>query len=174
MSTTPPTGFDRQEPLLAYGKSKRPRRNYKRLLPFAIVLLAIVAMVPFALKAMEPRVGRHASRQTAPIEGLPAAATDICYAMDGAFGPSSAYEFTISKNDFIAWAKDQGWAIQRITAPKTVHQYGDASTDPNDPQETEITSGYFFEWVDPQASDNRLTVGYDEDRRRAYWYRSYR
>lgn len=164
--------------VLPYGMSGSTRRRPRRFLALVLIFAGVVAtlVVPglFLMLTGHPRVGRHVSAPEAQIEDLPAIATDVCYAMKGAMGPSSAYEFTISEAGFLDWARNQGWTVQPITSPVQIHRYGVASWNTADPQELQVDTGYFFEWVDPQASDNRLDVAYDSASKRAYWYRSYR
>ena len=42
------------------------------------------------------------------------------------------------------------------------------------PEVAIIQHGYYYQWVNPDHSDNRLNVGFDADTNRAYWHYSSR
>lgn len=153
----------------------RPKRGgvSGRLLVLVLVVAGCIAVLALR-RAGQPNVGRNVSRVQSPIGDLPASATNISYSLHGLFGPADYYEFDVPEADFLKWAKSNGWTMKPISTPQHFYRYTCDIAEPRDSSEIEISHGYAFELVYPDADDDRLHVGYDDSIGRAFYERSYR
>jgi hypothetical protein len=125
----------------------------------------------------------------ARVPWLPDAARRVSFYRSYSF---TAYEFDIAEQQFLTWAKDQGWEVQRIERePRSVLRYhlaagkvGAPADPPADATAQQMTSwqdamqtyrsaisktierGYFYDRR--QSNGGGVTVGYDVDTARAY------
>jgi hypothetical protein len=145
------------------------------LLRFAIVLGLPIAGLTCLSHAMRLTVARDVPLNRCPIPGLPPSATHVSFAVAGAFGPVTIYEFDAPPMDVLAWTRGHGWTMRPIgDEPCRVHGIGHATCERTEPSKVVIDHGYVFEWFDPQAADHRTEVAYDAQHGRVYVEESYR
>jgi hypothetical protein len=88
-----------------------------------------------------------------------------------------AYEFTIDEAGFLEWAESIKWpedakaeemSIRRIGEPHRVLRYWGFPTTEGEDRFAMISRGYYVDW---SKKNYRLTIAYDLDAQRAYFYR---
>lgn len=138
-----------------------------RILLIVIILCGIGSCCVLAFRN---RVGYNVSRSEAPIEGLPADATNISYFLPGAFGPNTFYEFNTSEESFLEWVQSYERLKPVEQGPHKVYRCNCYSPNGDDTRETTIVNGYLYEWFE---EDRGKCIAFDKDTSRAYyWSRS--
>jgi hypothetical protein len=94
-------------------------------------------------------------------------AKDVRYYLRGAFGPRTAYEFSISEDDFLTWCKSKGISPVPITEEKRIERYSFFAKNGDLPKIALITNGWYFQRI--VGGDAITKVGYDRDRTRCYY-----
>jgi hypothetical protein len=153
----------------------RISKKFRWIIAGAISLIAVLFFIEF-FRELRIVDLHDIDLRDCPIGGLPRSATHIsCYY--GGFGPVRLYDFGTTEADFHTWAKDNGWKLKTFPSYQSgdsfqIERHGKES-DAN-PWHAELHNGYVYEWVSPDASDDRLVVAYDLDNHHAYYARSYR
>lgn len=104
------------------------------------------------------------------INWLPATSTNISYYKSYFF---TAYEFTISEENFLKLAEKEKWNVKKITEPVEVPRYtqGLHQNDDESPDDVAvITSGYYYN--ERWGNGGNITVGFDDKKLRAYYQTS--
>jgi hypothetical protein len=139
----------------------------------AIFVICLVLCVIDIVRG--PRIAEHVSASECPSGFLedkifvPPDATDVCYATRPTYSPNQNYEFTVSEESFMRWAKEHKYDLKEIEKkPYTILRYTfSISNTPYSERQVRIFNGLFYEIC--SMSGAGIRVAYDRDRRRAYW-----
>lgn len=145
----------------------------ERALTFAckVWILLVLALVAFAglcyfAATRPPTVGEHVAATEAPLD-LPIDASDACYFIPAAFGPCTAFEFSVSEPGFRAWAQSRGWPLKVIDErPYGIMRYTALVGTSTAAREAKIKRGLYYQW---NEEDRGIYVAYDADEGRAYY-----
>src|SRR3712207_1735433 len=81
------------------------------------VLLAILLVLPTCcIWSCRDSVGTSATSDRAPVNDLPAGATDVSWFLPGASGPNTLYEFTTDEAAFEQWVRNR--SRPKLEGPK--------------------------------------------------------
>lgn len=132
---------------------------------FIIGMIALIAFCGFAV-TRPPKIAHHVTREASGLD-LPEGAKDVCYYIPSAFGPVTAYEFSISQPEFLGWAKSCNWDVQPISEQGyTIIRYTHLVNPAGPSAEAKIKQGYYYQST---KEDVGVYVAYDTGQGRAYY-----
>jgi hypothetical protein len=133
------------------------------------IAAAVVALIVWTVVGMVrgPQVVEHVLPQQAPY-GLPPEATDVCYITRPAFWPNLAFEFSVSEESFVAWAKASGYELKEVSTPYRIYRYKAFAGNHRDDGQATISDGLFYEKM--SEPDAGIHVAYDRLLKRAFWW----
>jgi hypothetical protein len=136
------------------------KKNTKIVLS-ACLTIAVTGVAFFLWAAFgdHSEMGVHRSR----VDWLPATASDISFYRNTNISGVRVYEFRISRQDFEALAKEEGWAVKPFQEKKVVVRYTQClpanHPDQKPPFYAESSTGLFFE--ERHANGGGISVLYD-------------
>lgn len=165
----------------AAGDEPRAKRvlqfSTRELLAGVAMFATVVGLTTYFIRSTPPRYAEHVDRSEAPV-GLPAGATDVCYAR-GSRG-SVTYEFTIDEQGFRDWVESRHGSLRSqaekvqilpIEGEYTIYRYYHLSPDLTGPSRATVTEGLYYDW---HEGDSGVEAVFDRSTNRAYYrYHSY-
>lgn len=140
-------------------------RLFKALVFLTILIIAIMYFVS------EPNIGENIKS----VDWLPKEATNISYNKNFV---QKAYEFEISENGFLKWAKDNNYTIHEVsnkeyevTLYRYTYGYPDKSQDYNNTVVRKF-NGYYYKYENSSGNGGGRWIGYDKDIHKAYYFSS--
>lgn len=147
-----------------------PKRKRRVALVLALALALVGAAGIVFLIAWDlrwPVRAFNVSREDCPFD-LPAGSTNVSY-FRPRLGPVVMYEFDISREEFLAWARSKKLAPTLIgNRPRSIPRCVRSAPGRYEESTKTIVRGYYCEKM--SGPDSGLHLGYDLDSGRAYWY----
>jgi len=162
-----------------------PTRRWLRVAAEASVLLP-VALIAFS--CYHTYTWLEKGEHIAKVSWLPSEASDVTFFKSYTY---TVYEFSISEQGFLAWARESGWPVQPIEGEVTVPRYYSMTPSPREPtaaasKEAQsqswraveqwlkesvavVQDGYTATNRQSNVGDRGYIVAYDRKVRRAYY-----
>lgn len=145
--------------------------NSKKVIPAFISLLLVLFLVGL-IWGYNFRERYEFGEDVNRVPWLPDSASNICYYKSYVY---TAYEFDISEQGFLDWAKKHQWEISEIIEPVIISRYNRFLVDTKDSDEEHsaaiysgIKIGYYYQW-ERRESGGGIAVVYDSTKQRAYY-----
>jgi hypothetical protein len=136
-----------------------------------IVSFFSLMVLMYGAAFMPARVGEHRGPSSAPVS-LPPNASDVSFYASPPFGPSEACEFTVSEEEFRAWALAKKMPLHPIGEDGLIIPRYLGLASPNDPQSNaHIVDGLSNEW---RFEDQCRIWAFDRKTGRGFYYSSSR
>ena len=138
-----------------------------RIFVFATILFIVVAIY-FSFKS-------DRGENLKSVDWLPSEATNISFNKNMV---QTSYEFEISENGFLQWAKDNNYTTHKVTNKEyavTLYRYTYGYPDKSQDYNNTVVSkfnGYYYEYNNKSGNGGGRWVGYDKDIHKAYYFSS--
>jgi hypothetical protein len=143
----------------------------KKIMPVFISLFVVIFFVGVVFGYLYGERYEFAE-EVENVSWLPDSASNISYYKSYNY---TAYEFDISEEAFLRWAKDHHWNVSKIDKSITISRYNyylvqESKSDPEFWEKVYVTinTGYFYQWERGQSGGG-IDVAFDSATNRAYY-----